>query len=154
MRKGSGSVTEFKTGPRANDEIAGHQELRRSIPLSDGQPGIGAKEAEELVHKRERLLETMHRVDGVVRTVSGKGSVEVRHLDSRISCEGKAGHRDAIVETGDGGLMLERLHPDGSDQDAIQMDTSDSQTGEGDVSAVGRVEAAAEERDSHFVDAK
>ena len=159
FRKSGDGVGEVKAGARANDESAGHEEFRGAIPFADGEPGIGTEKAEDLVFGcestgLERALETKHGVDGVVGAAIGKRSVEAGDFGAGSAGEGEAGHGDAVIETGGSGFVLERLRADGGDQNAIQMQPVDGEAGESDVSAMGRVEAAAEERDSHFADAK
>jgi 2-amino-4-hydroxy-6-hydroxymethyldihydropteridine diphosphokinase len=91
----------------------------------------------------------MESVDGVVGCAVGAGCVEEGYFRVRLTGEGEAGHGDAVSEAGGLGFLLERLGGDGGDKDAVEGEPLAGEAHEGNVPAMGRVEASAEERDSH-----
>ena len=159
LRKDRCSLMEIETGTGTHDESASHQEFRCAVPASNGEPGVGAQKAEEFVveckrGERKRAFDSKYGFDGVVGTLIGERSVEAGDLDARIAAERQGSHGDAVLETGRRRFVLKRLQADRRDEDAIQVEAVEGEAGERDVSTMGRVETTAEERDSHFADAK
>jgi hypothetical protein len=144
FRKNSSGMEEIKAGACADNESAGHQEFCGAIPGSDGKPGISAEKAEELVVRCERAFEMKHAFDGVVGAVIRKRSIEPGDLDAGIAGESECGHGDAVLEAGGGRIVLKGLQTDGCDQHAIEVEAVDGEAGERNVSAMRRVETAAE----------
>ena len=91
----------------------------------------------------------MYSVDGVIGAPIRAGSVGTRDFGERLAGKGQLCHGHSVFEARTGGFVLQRLPSNGRYQDAIEMQPIYGKTGEGDVSAVRGVEAAAEERNSH-----
>ena len=144
FRKNTIGMEKIKAWACAHDESAGHQKFCGAIPASDGEPGVSAEKTEDLVIRRERAFEAKHGFDGVVRAVIREWSVKAGDLDAGIAGEGECGHGDAVLEAGDGRIVLKGLQTDGCDQDAIEVEAVDGEAGERDVSAMRRVKTAAE----------
>ena len=96
-----------------------------------------------------RYAEREYGVDGVIGASIRVGSVGSRDFGERLAGKGQLRHGHSVFEAGTGGVVLQRLPSHGRYQDAIEMQSIYGKTGEGDVSTVRGIEAAAEERDSH-----
>jgi hypothetical protein len=143
-RESGGDAAEIEAGAGGNDKVAGQEQVGGAVPAADGEEGIGAHEEDEAVSGSKPRVQGADAVDGVIRMAVEAGRVHQGKLQGRLALNGEAGHGGAISKAGVGPVALEGLGSHGREEDAVEAEADDGEAREGDVSAVGRVEAAAE----------
>lgn len=149
--QGGGEAAEIEAGARGNDEVAGQQQVGGPVPAADGEERVGAHQQEEAVICAEFGAEGAEGVDGVVGAAVRSGRVDERELERGFAVDGEAGHGDAVGKGRLGAIALEGLHANRGEENAIEPEARRGEAGEGQVPAMGRVEAAAKEADLHPV---
>ena len=141
---------EIEAGARRDDHVAGEEQVGGAMPLPDGEKGIRAHDEVNAVLAFKRGTQGADGVQRVVGAVVGVRGVNQRYVEAGLALDGETGHRDTMAESGTRAIALERLHADGRQQDAVETEALDGEPGQGDVSPVRWVEAAAEEADLHL----
>jgi hypothetical protein len=141
-----------EAGATDDDPVGEREQVLWRAPLRELEEGIGADEDEEGVVGLEGGAEAFEGVDGVVRGVVGQGRFEVGGEAVQggwsLGAE-ELNHGEAVGIGGDGAVGLERLMAGGDEEDAVEREGLRCGAGDGEMAAVGRVEAAAEVADTH-----
>lgn len=145
-----GEAVEIEAGARRDDHVAGEEEVGGAMPLADGEKGVRAHEEVNAVLAFERGAQGADGVQCVVGAVVGVRGIDQRYIEAGLALDGETGHRDTMAESGTRAVALERLHADGREQDAVEAEALHGEPRQGDVSAMRRIEAAAEEADLHL----
>ena len=154
-REKRGKVREVFAGAGGDDEGRGKRDFVGAAPVVESAEGVGAEEQMPAGFGRVLGAEVEERIDGVIRlAVRGVGSVGEGECEVGVMGDGEAGHGNAIFEGGGGAGGFERLATDGGEEDKRQtgklVGCSEGllgSLGDGEMAAVGRVEAASEEDD-------
>jgi hypothetical protein len=132
------------------DPLGELEEAKRRAPVGEVLEAVGAGEVEEF---GGGVVEGkgFEGVDGVVCGAVLVGGVDARDAKSRGvgGGAGELGHGEALAVGGGVAVALERLASGGREEDAVEVEGVGGRAGDGDVTAVGRVEAAAEEGYAH-----
>lgn len=147
--QGGGDAAEVEAGTSGNGEIAGEQEIGGTVPLADTEKRIGAEKTEEVVGGGEGGAQGAQGVDGVVGAEVGTGRIDERDFKTRLAVDGEKGHGDAVLVAGLGAVALEGLESNGREEHAVEGEAFHREAGERDVTAVRRIEAAAEKTNVH-----
>lgn len=150
-RKGQAlGVREGVPGTADDDPLGEGQGLPRFVPVAQSMEGVRAKEVEE-IGGGELVAESVESIHGVVGAVAVEWCVEIRGDQVGVVGAEEADHRESVGEGGDGAAGLEWLKASGGEEDPVKREIHGGGSRDGEVAAVGGVEAAAEEGYAHFV---
>lgn len=147
-------VLKIKARASGNNEVAGDQQISGAVPPRQTQERIGANKAKELIFGFEGLLQKVNRVEGVVGAMVLPWRVDHRQREIWMASDRKLHHGNAVLETGDGRIMLEGLIANGREEHAVEAQFVHRCLSDGEVSPMGRVKGTAEESDAHQDDRK
>jgi hypothetical protein len=145
-----------EAGAADYDPFGEGEEAGGGAPLRELEEGVGAGEDEELVGGLEGGAELFEGVDGVAGRVAGERGFEGGGQEAGRATVGgwsfgaeELGQGETVGVGGLRAVGLERLVAGGDEEDAIEREGLRSSGGDGEMAAVGRVEAAAEVAEAH-----
>ena len=141
-------ITKGEAGPADDDPFGEFEEAGGFVPVREIEKAVGTGEVEQLRVGHE-LMQGGEGLNGVVGgSVSVRG-VEFGYGETRVGDAGEGEHGEAIGVGGGRAVAFERLATYRGEEDAIQMEGVCGGGGDGEMTAMRRVEGSAKERDSH-----
>jgi hypothetical protein len=120
------------------------------MPFGKCGEAVGAEEEIELCVRRQGLAEMLEGVGGVVGSKrTDDWGIDEGELEMGIVGDGDTSHCYAFFEAGRGAGRFEWLAANGSEENGIQVESALGRAGDTKMTVVRRVEAAAEEGDTH-----
>src|SRR6185437_7211700 len=149
--KGAGNVPERISWTTGDDELAFAQQLDGTMPFGDTEERIDADQKIQLV----RFLQlAFHMPNGFQRVIrlsrfGIQTSFRIGRDKDRMSRSAERNHRHAVGETGKRLMLLVWRKLSRHEQHFAEFKPFDRALGDGDMSAMDRIEGTAEERDVH-----
>src|SRR6185437_13322589 len=145
-------LMKVEAGPADDDPSCLLDQCFRILPLSYAEKRVRSNDDKDLCARRQLAAQATECVDGVVgraglRTV--ERAVDCGCLDAVGSIAEQLDHVQAVGEGGMGAARFEWLNGCGCEQHAVEREAVADRLGYGEMASMRRIEAAAEEADSH-----
>lgn len=141
-------VGEAIAGAADDDPFGEGEGLPGFAPVAQGMEGVRADEVKE-IGGGVLLAEAVEGIYGVVGAVAREGCVKVGGDQVRIFGAKEGDHGEPVAKGGGGTAGLEGLEASGGEENLVEGELGGRGAGDGEVAAVGGVEAAAEEGYTH-----